>query len=743
MTTAGPGVAEAVGGREARQSVAAAEGLLRDVRWLGDLPQQLAVPVQQEYARLHQMLVQQRLEQMPVGELTSFAPGLRGTKALREAGYATVWSVLQAGVHRLQTVRGVAQRLATAVTAAAEQAAASVTAETVVRLDASRPSQEHTALLRGLRALITVLRTVAGIDEARQRLLDRLPPAIAAARPGGSRWRRLFASDATKDADQQALRQLEALLSDPDTTAVDAALTDIQAAQEQAHSAPDAEIWSDYVHAAAAYQTLLAYVRGETATGAAETGQVPQAVADAAGQITLDVTLLTVRLRAYQVFGAQYALSRGRSILGDEMGLGKTVEAIAVMAHLARRGTRTCLVVVPASVLLNWLMEFQAHSRLTALKIHGPGRDEVLRSWGAGGGIAVTTYRMLRTFNMPPTFRVDLLVVDEAHRIKNPGAQQSQDVAALTHRADRIMLLTGTPMENRVSEFRNLVRYLNPELANTLIPRDRGFVDPVRFRQSVAQVYLRRNQEDVLRELPELVEENDWVELDTAEARVYADAVARRHFIDIRRAAYAPAGSVTAKIDRLRDIVAQSAAEGWKVVVFSQFLDVIAAISAALADSPQMVLTGATAAGRRQEAIERFTAHHGHFVLIGQIEAIGEGINLQAASVVVLAEPALKPSTEEQAIRRVYRMGQARSVQVYRLLAKDSVDEHLEVILHDKRRLFRAYAHDSDAKRSHSSAIDPSIVDYEISEVDQERIIDAETERLRHHRGRRAGRGTG
>ena len=88
-------------------------------------------------------------------------------------------------------------------------------------------------------------------------------------------------------------------------------------------------------------------------------------------------------------------------------------------------------------------------------------------------------------------------------------------------------------------------------------------------------------------------------------------------------------------------------------------------------------------------------------------------------------------------------MGQARSVQVYRLLAKDSVDEHLEVMLHDKRRLFRAYAHDSDAKRSHSSAIDPNIVDYEISDVDQERIIDAETERLRHDRDRRAGRGTG
>jgi superfamily II DNA or RNA helicase len=742
MTSTGPAASATVGRREAREWVAAAEELLRDVQWLGDVPQQLAMPVQQEYTELHQALVRQRLEQMPVGELTAFSPGLRGTKALSDSDYSTVWAVLDAGVHRLQNVRNVAQRTAVAVMAAAEQAAASISDETVVRLDASQASSEHTMLLRGLRTLIMGVRTVAGVDEARQRLLDRLPSTIADARPGGSRLRRLFADEAAKKADQQALHRLEALLAGPDTAAVDTALADIRTVQEQARTATDAEVWDDYVHAAAVYQTLLAMVRGETAAGAAQTGHVPQAVADAVGRITLDVTLLKVRLRAYQVFGAQYVLSRQGSILGDEMGLGKTVEAIAVIAHLTRLGRRTCLIVVPASVLHNWLTEFEVHSQLTAMKIHGPDRQETLQSWFAGGGIAVTTYRMLRTFSLPPTFRVDLLIVDEAHRIKNPAAQQSQHVAALTHHADRVVLLTGTPMENRLSEFRNLVRYLDFELAYALVPRDNGFVDPLHFRERVAQVYLRRNQEDVLQELPELVEENDLVELNTAEAGVYADAVARRHFPDMRRAAYAHVGSVTAKIDRLRDIVAESAADGRKVVIFSQFLDVITTISTALVKSPQMVLTGSTPAGRRQEAIDRFTAHEGHFVLIGQIQAIGEGINLQAASVVVLAEPALKPSTEEQAIRRVYRMGQARSVQVHRLLAKDSVDDYLEAILHDKRKLFRAYAHDSDAKRTHSSATDPSVVDYEVSDVDRERIIDAETQRLTDDRQRRSSRHT-
>lgn len=142
------------------------------------------------------------------------------------------------------------------------------------------------------------------------------------------------------------------------------------------------------------------------------------------------------------------------------------------------------------------------------------------------------------------------------------------------------------------------------------------------------------------------------------------------------------------------------------------------------------MLTGDTSATRRQEAIDRFTAHDGHQVLIGQIEATGYGLNIQAANVVVIAEPQVKPSIEDQAMRRAYRMGQSRTVRVHRLLAKDSVDERLEDILRAKRQRFRAYAHDSDAKRASAAAIDPRFADVEISPLEQERIIDAEFRRL-------------
>ena len=517
--------------RAARQIVAAGEGLYRDAQRLDDIPNDLVVELRREYANLWEALVRQRLETMPVAELRAFASGrLPGQKALAKNGYQSVWAVWTAGEHRLRTVPGLGGPSVTTIMRAAESARALVAEETTVRLDAGRPTPAHTALLRGLRELVTAARIVTAAEEPRQRLVRVLPAAVADASRGRGWLRRAFAGRAAKERDRQALRELAALVDGPDAAAVDASFADLRVVRDEARRAPEAVVWRDFSQAAAVYQTLLAVVRGDAAAGAADTGHVPQSVADVAEQVDLDVTLLTVRLRAYQVFGARYVLSRPGAILGDEMGLGKTVEAIAVMAHLARRGPLTALVVAPASVLVNWLVEIDAHSRLPAVRIHGPHRQKMLQAWAANGGVAVTTYRMLSTLDLPAGLRLDLLVVDEAHKIKNPSTEQSRQVGALTRHANRILLLTGTPMENRVSEFRNLVRYLDPRLADRLIPNEKLFVDPVRFRERVAAVYLRRNQEDVLQELPELVEIDDWVEMEPAEARMYADAVARRHF---------------------------------------------------------------------------------------------------------------------------------------------------------------------------------------------------------------------
>ncbi|MEV6931751.1 SNF2-related protein [Dactylosporangium sp. NPDC051485] len=179
----------------------------------------------------------------------------------------------------------------------------------------------------------------------------------------------------------------------------------------------------------------------------ATTGSVSPRIEKEARRVDLDTSLLRVRLRTYQVFGAQYAIDRRRVILGDEMGLGKTIEAIAVMAHLAARGGQHFLVVCPASVLYNWIQEIEQHSALSVHKAHGDDRQGAIAAWMASGGAAITTVQTLRLLTLPAGLRLDLLVVDEAHLIKNRSALRSQAVAALAGSASRVLLMTGTPME--------------------------------------------------------------------------------------------------------------------------------------------------------------------------------------------------------------------------------------------------------------------------------------------------------
>src|SRR5690606_27744218 len=143
------------------------------------------------------------------------------------------------------------------------------------------------------------------------------------------------------------------------------------------------------------------------------------------------------------------------------MGLGMTIEALAVLTHLAVNRGRWFLVVCPASVLTGWTREIALRTELDVRRLHGPERDAEARRWRRDGGVAVTTYSTLgRIQEHLDGFELDALVVDEAHYVKNPGAGRSRRVRALAARTQHVVLLTGTPLENRVEEFASLVEML-------------------------------------------------------------------------------------------------------------------------------------------------------------------------------------------------------------------------------------------------------------------------------------------
>jgi SNF2 family DNA or RNA helicase len=277
-------------------------------------------------------------------------------------------------------------------------------------------------------------------------------------------------------------------------------------------------------------------------------------------------------------------------------------------------------------------------------------------------------------------------------------------------------------MENRVEEFRHLVRYLQPALVAQIDNTD-GAAGPLAFRRAVAPAYLRRNQEDVLAELPDRVHVDEWEEFSAADMDAYRAAVATGNFMAMRRAAYHHPEK-SAKLERLQELVEEAAETQLKVLVFSFFRDVLAAVHDRLGPSVFGPLSGKMSPLRRQQVVDEFTAAPGHAVLLSQIQVGGVGLNLQAASVVILCEPQVKPTVESQAVARAHRMGQARKVQVHRLLAADSVDQRMLDILHKKVRLFDSYARRSDIAESTPDAID-------ISEQELARqIIEAEQQRL-------------
>src|SRR5688572_26375188 len=188
----------------------------------------------------------------------------------------------------------------------------------------------------------------------------------------------------------------------------------------------------------------------------------------------------------------------------------------------------------------------------------------------------------------------------------------------------------------------------------------------------------------------------------------------------MRRAAFAvrrPQDS--AKLVRLLEIAEEAMANDRKVVVFSYFRDVLDRVTAAVGPRARGPITGSTSTAERQRLVDGFTESATPVVLVCQIEAGGVGLNIQAASVVILCEPQVKPSIEAQAVARAHRMGQVRSVQVHRLLVADSIDERMIEILGSKARLFDAYARHSTIAQAAPDAVD-------ISEVQLARMIVAQ-----------------
>ena len=449
---------------------------------------------------------------------------------------------------------------------------------------------------------------------------------------------------------------------------------------------------------------------------------------------------LKASLRPYQEQGFHwlwflYEIGAG-GVLADDMGLGKTVQTLALLLAVKAADEKAdngrpfkALIVAPTSVVTNWLREMDKFApSLRHALWHGGDRKE-REDELKDADVVVTSYALLRR-DEELLAKLDLryAILDEAQQIKNPASATSR--AAKRLKADRRLALSGTPIENRLSEIWSIFDYVSPGLLGPLDKFEERYSRPIdagdqkaaaRLRATIHPFILRRTKSEVARDLPEKIETDQFCELTGEQAALYAavlkevraqvmgeverQGLARSHIqilaglTRLRQAACDPrllglprefVDEDSGKLVALRELIQTCVDGGHKVLVFSQFVSMLTIIRRAMTEDgvPYEYLDGSTK--DRAERVENFQRDSGPPVFLISLKAGGSGLNLTAADTVIHFDPWWNPAVEDQATDRAHRIGQTKVVTTYRLLAKGTIEEKILELGGKKRELVGA-----------------------------------------------------
>jgi non-specific serine/threonine protein kinase len=412
------------------------------------------------------------------------------------------------------------------------------------------------------------------------------------------------------------------------------------------------------------------------------------------------------------------------------MGLGKTVQVLALL-HLSkhRREKGASLVVIPASLLANWANEIDKFAPdLQFATAHPSASDSDIEPKSAGEldslDLVITTYAMVQKLEWLQAYEWKYVVLDEAQAIKNPGTKQTKAVKKL--KAANRIVMTGTPVENRLSDLWSLFDFINPGLlgsrqefsrfARDLVKDPEGYA---RLRKIISPYILRRLKTDktVIADLPDKVEMKAWSLLSRKQAVLYqklVDDLKRtiEHTQGIQRKGvilsslmrfkqlcnhpdqYAGTGGYdedeSGKFGRLREICETIAEKRERVLVFTQFREITGPLSEFLSRifrRQGLVLHGGTPVGKRKEIVDRFQDEEYVPFMVLSLKAGGLGLNLTAANHVIHFDRWWNPAVENQATDRAFRIGQKRNVIVHKFITKGTVEEKIDEMIEGKLKL--------------------------------------------------------
>jgi SNF2 family DNA or RNA helicase len=415
----------------------------------------------------------------------------------------------------------------------------------------------------------------------------------------------------------------------------------------------------------------------------------------------------------YQLAGVSFLYPRHAAILADEMGLGKTMQAITALRLLLHAGeVRSVLLICPKPLISNWQRELQLWAPEIPAAVISGGREQRRWQWRMTEiPVRIANYELLnRDRDVACDVPCDLVLLDEAQRIKNTASATSQVVRALPRR--RSWALTGTPIENSCEDLVGIFEFVSAGVVSR-------HMTPRHLAQAARDYILRRTKDHVLRDLPPKLFRDAELGLTDAQRASYdlvesqgvvrlnemGDQITVQHVFELilrlkQICNFDPATGESSKLERLEADLEEIAASGQKAIVFSQWVQTLQHLASSLARFQPLQYHGRIPAPRRDDVIRRFRDGIGHHVLLMSYGAGSVGLNLQFAGYVFLFDRWWNPAVEDQAINRAHRIGAAGPVTVTRFLTLGTIEQRIDEILRAKRDLVAAVLNDSGQPRN-------------------------------------------
>jgi SNF2 family DNA or RNA helicase len=416
----------------------------------------------------------------------------------------------------------------------------------------------------------------------------------------------------------------------------------------------------------------------------------------------------------YQYAGIAFLFPRYAAVLADEMGLGKTMQAISAIRMLIRSGVvRSVLLICPKPLVTNWKREFSMWAPEIPLDIIEGDQARREFQWQQPMAVKVANYELMtRDKEMVASLglQFDLVVLDEAQRIKNRSSATSQAVRDLDR--TRSWALTGTPVENSPEDLVGIFEFVSPGyLRSEMKPRAMG--------KATKDYVLRRTKDMVLTDLPPKMYRDAELDLSASQWESYeraesggvlrlsemGDELTIQHVFELvlrlkQVCNFDPVTDESSKLDRLEADMEEVAASGKKAIVFSQWVKTLKKIKDRLGRFGALEYHGKIPSRKREQVIDQFRNDDSQHVILMSYGAGSVGLNLQFCEYVFLFDRWWNPAVEDQAINRAHRIGAAGPVTVTRMLCLNTIEQRIHAVLEEKRELFATIFSETDAPAS-------------------------------------------